>query len=623
VRASRLWPVASAMLALIVGSVAVESMAGHRSAETLRIEIVDNQASEEMDDLADFDEEGNAAVSAEQQLARGYALRREYDKALAAYDALLAQHPEDIRLRVEVAHWSFRAGLVERAADLLETALGAAPRDPVVLFEAGAVHQNQGHLKRAEREFRSAMELRPNHSRTRLALGELLRERGSLDAAADVLQPAATSGSNEERARALTLLGRCHMGLGHRVRARKLLAEAIERAPASVNTWIRASYAFLESDDPNDSQRALEHALGAAKLAPELGLIQRLLGRIHEERGAKDDALLAYRRSLALDPGSTKARRKLVQLALDAEDFDEARAQVRTLIDQAPDEPENLFLAGLAAARSHQQKQALEYYAKATQLRPDDYPEAWFNIAGLRRQAGDIDGAESAYQTAINQRPDYAAAWNNLGRLHLDQQRYDQATECFAQALAANGRFAPAWVNRGRLAYRQHRYSVARDAYGKAVELRPDDLSLVLTYAISQRKAGDPAGAITSYRQLLAKHPRYVKAWFNLGVALSMSQQLEEAKQAYETALSFAPGHAGALKNLGYTEARLGQLEPARAHLNDALDHEPSDSDTRLKLAELHLMGNDANGCRQEVERVLAQNDSNPSARAMLARCGE
>lgn len=620
-KSSRLWPVASSLVLLLSGSLGAEYLARHRDAETIHVAIVDAE-------LADGEEPETwvglpaDAVEPQQLLARQYAKRGDYELAFKVYQELVAERPGDAMLRAELGRWLGRTGKLEDARALLLEAKELAPTDPRVLVELGLVQMRLGQSELATSELSKALELRPNHSVTRVALGNLLREEANYDGAVAVLAPAAESGTNEERARALSVLGRCLMAKGERERARPLLREAVERAPASVNTWIGTAYAFLESQEPVDVEAALSHAVRVTRLAPESGLGFRLLARVHERRGQTEDARLAYSQAVALDPDSGVSRRRLLRLALDAEDFKTAREQARALLESAPESALNHFLAGLVESRDEHAQQAITHYKKAIELERGKYPEAWFNLGRAHSQASQFDLAIEAYEKAIQEKPDYIAAWNNLGLAFVDEKQPEKAVECFEKSLALDDKYALAWHNLAKVYYEQERYAEATKAYGRAVELSPDDRSLVLRFAITLRKAGEERRAIEIYEKLIAQQPRYVTAWFNLGVALAANGRLEDAKKAYEKAIELEPGHGKALKNLGYLEARMGNAEQARVYLSDALDHDPKDEDTRLKLAELHLEQSDFAACRNEAERVLAQNSKNLSARTVLARCG-
>jgi tetratricopeptide (TPR) repeat protein len=585
------------------------------------IEIVDSELSSAEGDLQDFGETARAPIDDDHAHARELAKRGNYAEALAEYQKLYQRAETDPLFVAEYAHWLARAGKLEQAKELLLAAKAVAPSDHRIALELGSVLERKGEDSLAVSEFERALELQPNHSRTRVALGDLLRTEGRIDEAIAALEPAAKSGSNEDRARALTVLGRCLMLKGDTGRARALLKEAVERAPASVNTWVAAAYAFLDSKDQTDVARALEHGIRVSKLAPEAALGQRLLGRIHERRGARADAIAAYRQALVLEPSSAAARERLLRLSLEDEDFKTAHQQSEALLSLAPTDPQNQFMAGLVEARMGHPDPAREHYRRAAELKNGHYPEAWFNLGKVESDADNAALAIEAYQRAIEEKPDYAAAWNNLGRSELDHGDSEAAQTAFEKAIALAPEYALAWHNLGRLHYREQRFSEAAAAYEKAAALEPGDRSLELKLAIALRKAGNEGRAVETYRHMLAQHPRYVTAWFNLGVALAAAGKDAEARAAYEKALELEPDHAASLKNLGYLEARAGNTERAQAFLDDALDHEPGDAETRLKLAELYLLGSDAPRCRAEVERVLAQNAENPSARAMLARC--
>ena len=151
----------------------------------------------------------------------------------------------------------------------------------------------------------------------------------------------------------------------------------------------------------------------------------------------------AYQRALRLDPDYRYARRRLLRLALDRQDFPQARAAADDLLTRDPTDPEHHFLAGLVAARDERPDDARRYYRAAIERAGGTYPEAYFNLAIVEKGAGQRDAAVAAYQKAIEQRPDYPQAWNNLGLLLAGTVPVD-AEAAFRKAIALDAKYAPA-----------------------------------------------------------------------------------------------------------------------------------------------------------------------------------
>jgi Flp pilus assembly protein TadD len=86
-----------------------------------------------------------------------------------------------------------------------------------------------------------------------------------------------------------------------------------------------------------------------------------------------------------------------------------------------------------------------------------------------------------------------------------------------------------------------------------------------------ERAAGDPAGAISFYRQALATNPNQPKVEVSLGVSLLQAGSPNDAAETFRKVISRFPQDAGALTGLGMALVQLNQpaaaLDPLRKGL--------------------------------------------------------
>ncbi len=89
------------------------------------------------------------------------------------------------------------------------------------------------------------------------------------------------------------------------------------------------------------------------------------------------------------------------------------------------------------------------------------------------------------------------------------------------------------------------------------------------------RKAGDPDQAIAICREFLPQQPSHMSAHIVYGQALYDTQQFEEARTVFHTALTLDPENLIALRLLGDIECHLGDLTGARGWYQRVLDADP------------------------------------------------
>lgn len=114
--------------------------------------------------------------------------------------------------------------------------------------------------------------------------------------------------------------------------------------------------------------------------------------------------------------------------------------------------------------------------------------------------------------------------------------------------------------------------------------------------AAALQKSGDVAGAIETYRRLLAVDPHQAAALSNLGILLAHSGQYDEAITEYRKALALLPGNANIETNLGLAYYKSGRMTEAARVFAQARAQAPGDLQLALLAADCDLrMGqNDA-----------------------------
>jgi tetratricopeptide (TPR) repeat protein len=611
------------LVILLAGALLLQAHAASRGNDPLVVAIHDEPAAAE-------DDEGEGAVVAgafegppvsdRHARARRAARRALFAEALPLYEQALAATPGSAALEGELGYWLAVAGQPERALPHLERADRAAPTADSAL-RLGLARARLGDRRGAEADVRRALELRPNHGPAQVALGSLLRRRGAHEEAIAVLERAASAGANEERARALAALGRAQLAAGRRPDAARSFERAIEFAPARVEIRLAIARAYLAADGPGDVARAVSVLRRAAELAPDQAAVQFALGRAHERLGDPSLAFESYDRAVRLDPGLRLARRRLLRLALQDQDFARARLEAERLVADGPDVPEHHFLAALAAERDGRRDDARRAYRTAIEVAKGDYPEAWLNLGLLEKNAGNLAAAERAYRKAIELRPGYNAAWFNLAKLQEAAGRPSQAEATYRRALAVDPRYASAWLALGQLRSELGRTGEAIHALTRASQLRPGYTAAELSLGVAYARAGRHEEAVQTYRSLLEQEPRYVSAWYNLALAQQALGRNAKARDALARALAVDPEHVPSRRALAAADLAAGRLDEARAGYEEALDHAPGDLSVRVALAQIAALSGDRGECERRARTLRAEAPGDPRVQTLSTSC--
>lgn len=234
--------------------------------------------------------------------------------------------------------------------------------------------------------------------------------------------------------------------------------------------------------------------------------------------------------------------------------------QVNHLEKQKNDDPETLYKLGLLSQKNGQFQSAENFFNAALQVQPD--AKVWFSLGNLRFSIGQLAAAESAYRQAIALQPNLVAIHNNLGYTLQLQGLSDEAIACYQNALEIQPNCTEASVNLGSVLQEQGKLSRSEQRYYSALN---EQLGNALV------EAGDVTTAISYFRQAIVLQPDSVGATYNLGVALSKQEHLEEAITCLLKVLELKPNYGEAYLSLGKIYQTQKQLQKAAAAYRQGL----------------------------------------------------
>ncbi|MBI3650932.1 MAG: tetratricopeptide repeat protein [Acidobacteria bacterium] len=276
---------------------------------------------------------------------------------------------------------------------------------------------------------------------------------------------------------------------------------------------------------------------------------------------------------------------------------------------------------------------AAQCYTNALRLAANDFRWTYL-LATIHQQEGRLDEALKYYQRARQLRPDYLAAALQLGNLYVEQNRLAEAEASFTEALKLNPQCAAAHYGLGQITLSTRRFAQAAKYFEQALALAPEATRLHYALAMAYRGLGnleqaqwhlqqqgvvgvrvvDPlvdglaellrgerihllrgrlafaaqrfAEAIAAFRKAIAANPESVTARVNLGAALAQSGETQEAVEQFQQALKISPENPAAHFNLGVLLSQQQQHQQAIAHLRALLEQTPQDAQAYYLLAE-------------------------------------
>ena len=208
----------------------------------------------------------------------------------------------------------------------------------------------------------------------------------------------------------------------------------------------------------------------ALDLDPKDIAAARGLGRSMAELGDASAARIAFGRAIEIDSGSAAAHNDfgvfLFRSGDDARAVEELTEAVRLDPGRAVYH-ENL---GRAYRRKGMLKEADRELTEASRLAPDD-AAIWIALGRVRVEEKDVDGAATAYATALKLDPIREDAAADLGSLLADAGRLPDAEAALTGAIENNAKSPVLWNNLGVVRVREGRYEQAIEAFHKAIAL--------------------------------------------------------------------------------------------------------------------------------------------------------
>jgi Flp pilus assembly protein TadD len=186
---------------------------------------------------------------------------------------------------------------------------------------------------------------------------------------------------------------------------------------------------------------------------------------------------------------------------------------------------------------------ALFYSVKALKYDVTDI-DLLVRIAHLHVMQQNSQLAARAFNLALAQDPSHPESLQGLGLLYFDAEQPAKARHNLELAVAGDKSLWRSYNVLGVLADGRREHDLAADYYGKALEIRPDSVSVRINRGYSAYLAGDLETA-ARYLYDVASQSDHPKAWRNLGMvyaklgwydeALEIFRKVEEEANAYNS----------------------------------------------------------------------------------------
>jgi predicted Zn-dependent protease len=334
------------------------------------------------------------------------------DEAVTSVPAPASGKPAGIPPALAAAEDKIEAHDFDGARPPLVAYLQQHPADARALFDLGFVEDSTGQQDAAEREYGKAIAADPKQFESHAALGLLYAQTGRADKALPELQSASQ------------------------------LEPANHDQAAKAQVW--RSLAQLQlSSDPAEAKQSL---LKALELAPgsETPADLVLTGQIAEANGDPEDAVIAYKRALAADPGSPGATSGLAHLLLKEKKPQDAEPLLRAALAKHPEDAGLTAQLATALSAEGNQAEATATLEKLHQLQPANVSVSGM-LADTYLRNGAPEKAAPLLADAVRTAPNDSGLLTDYGQSLIYTKEFASAVPILERAAAADPHNEDAW----------------------------------------------------------------------------------------------------------------------------------------------------------------------------------
>jgi tetratricopeptide (TPR) repeat protein len=224
------------------------------------------------------------------------------------------------------------------------------------------------------------------------------------------------------------------------------VSKAAERQKANPATLVQGLYWETKADQ----KLAIETLTRAGEIDPDSPRMHVLTGDVFRQKRHWSEAEAEYRKALAIDSTSHGARLSLGIVLFTELKTDEAFTIAKSLLAEAPEDPEANLLAGEILVQEHKFEEAEPYLTHCQNLDPEFVPHLHILLGQVYAETNRVPEAISEYK--LGQISD------ENGSIHYQLARLYQKTgdtKAAAEAFQASQRLRKQWDDRASVVLQQ------------------------------------------------------------------------------------------------------------------------------------------------------------------------
>ena len=484
----------------------------------------------------------------------------------------------------------FWPGLTVPAAVLAATALLSACGGAQSRFDShmkrGQEYFAQGDYTKASIEFRNAVQIEPKNVQARLAAGrvaeKLQHPREAYGLYQSVVDSAPDNAEGAEDFGRLLVLSR------QTDEALKVIEPALVKHPDDATLLTLRAAARQQQKNSDGALADVERAL---QIDPNNEEAIQVRAGFYKQAGDLAAARKLVEGAVAKAPKSQMLHEMLVDLALAANDPDQAVQQLDALIKLQPGELRYRLQRALLDARRDKLDDAQRTLEAAVKELPKNDEAKLALVDFLSSKRAPAEG-EKALRDFVAKSPDDYDLRLMLGELLQRSRSYPQAIDVYNEIIKRDADGPKGLTARDRLAdiaLAQGREADARRLVDEVLAKNAHDADALTRRAEMELAKSDAAAAIGDLRAVLRDRPRSVPLQTLLARAYWLNGEPALSEQTLHAALDIAPNSLAVNEDLAKLLLETHRPEKAVEIMEHAVHDAPQDASARILLIRTYL----------------------------------
>lgn len=457
------------------------------------------------------------------------------DQARLEYNRVLSLLPDDIQAHIDIANLDGNVGKFDSARNHISAARKIAPTNLQIIQAQALLDFREGKFKAALDLLQRVVLAAPNHMPSILLMSAVQLALGSPQQAEQYLLKFIQANPK-------------HLGANKMLASIKIRGGQPDAAMAIINP--------LLEDNPNDTQllalagevelfgkhfsKAAEHLQRASNLAPKASSIRTALAVSFLGMNEKELAIIELERANSLDSANLKSGIMLVMAHLRAKENEKAMRRIELIEKQHANNPIVHNLKGGVFLAKGDMIGARTSFEKALNLE-SSYLPALQNLARLDMAEKKIDQAKKRFEIALSKHPKNIDLMTELAKMAIFENKPIEAQRWLERATQQNPEAtAPAIL----LGYTYLQFNEKKKALQLAQNLHSEDSSNAEILALLAQAQYDNnywTTALASYNKLAILWPRSATVQIRIGNLQLIAKKQAEALRAFKKAMDINP----------------------------------------------------------------------------------